>query len=143
MSATPHIPHDAHVVVESSETHGRFTASNSRFSFVTDSKASNGGPGVAVNAAELLLSSLGSCGLALVYKRAEERAVSVPLAKVKAYAKRSEDDGTRYDFISLSFEIDGVARDVAQDLVDSFTSNCPIFNTLQRGGSNITAQLTD
>jgi LDH2 family malate/lactate/ureidoglycolate dehydrogenase/uncharacterized OsmC-like protein len=140
----PHdVVHDAHVVVSSSNTHGRFTASNARFSFVTDAKASNGGPGVAVNAAELLLSSLGSCGLALVYKRAEETGAAVRLAKVKTSLKRSDDDGTRYDFIRLVFQIEGVARDVAQDLVDHFTSNCPIFNTLLRGGSNITVRLED
>jgi len=142
-TATGPLSHDACISLESSSTYGRFISSHSSGSFVTDSKASNGGPGIAVNAAELLLSALASCALGLVYKKATELGISPTHASVKGYCKRSEDDGSRYDFITLLFQIKGVHADEAQELVDSFVTHCPIYNTLLRGDSNITARLSD
>lgn len=141
MSTFPPAAHDTHVALETSATYGRFVASHTNGSFVTDAKTSNGGPGIAVNAAELLLSALGSCALGLVHKKAAEIDATISYARVKGYSKRSDADGSRYDFIALSFEIEGVSHELAQQLVDNFTANCPIYNTLLRGGSNIVVQL--
>src|SRR5215469_4732023 len=116
------------------DTRGRFLVSARQNHFVSDAKASAGGPGEAVQAGELLLSSLASCGLALVQKEADARGVRLAQAEVSVSFERDPEDGTRYRAISLEFALGGVPQPTAQALVDAFTSACPIYNTLRRGG---------
>ncbi|MBB3181458.1 OsmC family protein [Variovorax sp. Sphag1AA] len=116
------------------DTSGRFLVSARHNHFVSDAKASAGGPGEAVQAGELLLSSLASCGLALVQKEALAREVWLTRTEVEVRFERDPDDGTRYREIRLDFAIGGVELTVAQALVDAFTGACPIYNTLRRGG---------
>ncbi|MEJ8815673.1 OsmC family protein [Variovorax ureilyticus] len=116
------------------DTHGRFVISARHNHFVSDAKASAGGPGEAVQAGELLLSSLASCGLALVQKEADARGVRLAQAEVAVSFERDPEDGTRYRAITLDFALRGVPQQTAQALVDAFTGTCPIYNTLRRGG---------
>ncbi|WP_077000347.1 OsmC family protein [Variovorax sp. KK3] len=116
------------------DTPGRFLVDARHNHFVSDAKASAGGPGESVQAGELLLSSLASCGLALVQKEALARGLHLQRAEVEVNFERDPDDGTRYRSIRLNFGLGGVALDTAQALVDAFTGACPIYNTLRRGG---------
>ncbi|MNK68089.1 OsmC-like protein [compost metagenome] len=113
---------------------GRFLVSARHHHFVSDTKVAAGGPGDAVQAGELLLASLASCGLGLVQKTARERDVSLTGAEATVSFEREPNDGTRYTAIRLGFVLDGVDLDTARSLVDAFTSACPIYNTLGRGG---------
>lgn len=113
---------------------GRFLVSARQHHFVSDTKATAGGPGDAVQAGELLLASLASCGLGLVQKAARERDVPLKEAEVGVSFERDPEDGTRYAAIRLNFLFEGVDLATAQSLVDAFTGACPIYNTLRRGG---------
>jgi len=130
------VTEEAPVVVSAQTTQrtGRFLVHARQQHFVTDARPAAGGPGEAVQAGELLLASLASCGLALVQKEASERGVALSHATVDVSFQRDPQDGTRYRFIRLDFVLDGIDAVVAQALVDAFTSACPIYNTLRRGG---------
>lgn len=116
------------------EPFGRFLVSARQHHFVSDTKATAGGPGDAVQAGELLLASLASCGLGLVQKTAREREVALKEAEVEVSFERDPEDGTRYAAIRLGFVLEGVDLATARMLVDAFTGACPIYNTLRRGG---------
>lgn len=116
------------------ERPGRFLISARDQNFISDAKASAGGPGEAVQAGELLLSALASCGLALVQKAAAERELALAAPAVEVFFERDPQDATRYAAIVLEFALDGVDRVTAWSLVEAFTGTCPIYNTLRRGG---------
>jgi uncharacterized OsmC-like protein len=118
---------------------GRFVVSAGHNHFVSDSRPAAGGPGEAVQAGQLLLASLTSCGLGLIQGHAAELGVALRSADVEAAFQRDTEDKTRYRWIRLVFTLGGVDADTAKRLVAHFTDTCPIFNTLQRGGS-ITAE---
>lgn len=113
---------------------GRYVISAGHNHFVSDARASAGGPDEAVKAGELLLGALASCSLGLVQKAAGERAIALPGASVDVSYLRDAEDPTRYSYIRLSFSLPGVAREEALGLIEAFTSRCPIYNTLKRGG---------
>ncbi len=116
------------------DTFGRFLVSARRHHFVSDARAAAGGPGDAVQAGELLLSALASCGLGLVQKTARERALPLASAEVEVSFERDPGDVTRYAAIRLRFALAGVDLASARALVEAFTGACPIYNTLRRGG---------
>ena len=127
-----------HVHAEATATPGRFLVHARAQHLVSDARAGAGGPGEAIQAGELLLAALASCGLALVQKAArEEAALPRPLsgARVDVSFERDPDDGTRYRYIRLVFELEGVDQAQAESLVAAFTGACPIYNTLKRGGN--------
>jgi len=113
---------------------GRFLISAGRNHFVSDARASSGGPGEAINAGELLLSSLGSCGLALIQKKAAALGVAVAHAEADVSFRRDVSDPTRYEYIRIAVTLGGIDDATAAELVLAFTSACPIYNTLRRGG---------
>ena len=92
-------------------------------------------PGEAVQAGQLLLASLASCGLGLIQGRALELGLPLGGALVEAAFQRHTEDKTRYAWIRLTFRLGGVTADEAQQLLAHFTGNCPIYNTLRRGGT--------
>jgi uncharacterized OsmC-like protein len=119
---------------ETSGLAGRFLIHARGLHFVSDARAAAGGPGEAIQAGELLLASLASCGLSLVQKEAGLRGVALPHAEAKVSFQRDPQDGTRYSFIRIDFVLHGVDQALGQALVDAFTGACPIYNTLRRGG---------
>ncbi|MDO9360396.1 MAG: OsmC family protein [Polaromonas sp.] len=130
--------------IVSIETHatdvaGRFIVSAGHNHFVSDSRPAAGGPGEAVQAGQLLLASLTSCGLGLIQGRAAELGVVLTSSDVNAAFQRHTEDKTRYQWIRLVFTLGGVDAATAATLVAHFTDTCPIFNTLKRGGT-ITAE---
>ena len=114
---------------------GRFVVSAGHNHFVSDSRPNAGGPGEAVQAGQLLLASLASCGLGLIQSRAIELGVPLRSADVQAAFQRDTTDKTRYQWIRLDFRLGGVDAQTARQLLAHFTDNCPIFNTLKRGGT--------
>jgi uncharacterized OsmC-like protein len=115
--------------------HGRFIVDANGKHFVSDVRASIGGPGEAVQAGELLLSALASCGLGLIQTYARGQNIELGEAAITAAFRRHADDPTRYDYIRLevAFE-DRISRQTGDACIKHFTDNCPIYNTLRRGG---------
>jgi uncharacterized OsmC-like protein len=132
--STPAVGETVSIQAAATALRGRFLLSAGRNHFVSDSRASSGGPGEAINAGELLLSSLGSCGLALIQKKAGELGVALTEAQADVSFRRDIADPTRYEFIRLAVTLGGVDEATAAELVLAFTSACPIYNTLKRGG---------
>jgi uncharacterized OsmC-like protein len=113
---------------------GRYLLSGGKNHFISDQRAAAGGPGEAITAGELLLSSLGSCSLGLIQKTAVERGIALADAGTEVSFRRHATDPTRYEWIRIAVRLSGVTASEAEVLVGAFTSNCPIYNTLQRGG---------
>lgn len=113
---------------------GRFIVSAGHTPFVTDSRTSSGGPGEAVQAGQLLLASLASCGLGLVQARAAELGIALREPGARVSFQRDPHDKTRYRYIRLEFTLPGATPEQAGTLVEHFTQSCPIYNTLKRGG---------
>jgi uncharacterized OsmC-like protein len=113
---------------------GRYLISAGRNHFVSDQRAAAGGPGEAVTAGELLLSSLGSCSLGLIQKTAKEQGIALREAGTEVTFQRHATDPTRYESVRIAVRLSGVTAGEAEKLVGGFTSNCPIYNTLKRGG---------
>lgn len=121
-------------------TFGRTILSARRNHFVSDGRVSQGAPGEAVSAGELLLASLVSCGLGLVHLSARERNEPKPDVVLTAEFLRDGEDPTRFASLTLNFLFTGTERIAAERYVDHFTAKCPIYNTLKRGGP-ITVQV--
>jgi uncharacterized OsmC-like protein len=115
-------------------TFGRVILSARHNHFVSDGRTSNGAPGEAIFAGELLLASLVSCGLGLVHLRAQESGAPQPDVALTAEFLRDTEDPTRFASLTLDFRFKGTPRVLAEDYVGYFTSKCPIYNTLRRGG---------
>jgi uncharacterized OsmC-like protein len=114
---------------------GRFIVNADGKHFVSDTRASIGGPGEAVQAGELLLSALASCGLGLIQTYARDAGIELGEVAITASFRRHADDPTRYDYIRLSVAFDDrVSRKTSDASIKHFTERCPIYNTLRRGG---------
>lgn len=111
---------------------GRYIVSARHNHIVSDGRVSQGGPGDAVFAGELLLGSLVSCAVGLVVKRTLELGGSDVV--VDAQFLRHPEDPTRFKEMTLDFTFTGLTPEQAADAVDYFTARCPIYNTLHRGG---------
>lgn len=122
------------IQAEATATAGRYLISARHNVLPTDAKVSSGGPGVAIAAGELLLSSLASCSFGLIQEKARE--LDFPLKDLSAEVlfQRDPADGTRYARLELIVTASGVTQEQAQQLLDYFTGKCPIYNTLRRGG---------
>jgi uncharacterized OsmC-like protein len=123
------------VSAATTRVNGRFIIDANGTHFVSDTRASIGGPGEAVQAGELLLSALASCGLGLIQTHARGQGIELGEVAIAAAFKRHADDPTRYDYIRLAvaFE-DRISHQTADACIKHFTDNCPIYNTLRRGG---------
>jgi uncharacterized OsmC-like protein len=83
-------------------------------------------------AAELLLSSLAACGLALVTDTARERDITLRGVDLEATYTVDPADSTRFSRVGLRFRLPGLPRGQAEELVATFTATCPIYNTIAR-----------
>src|SRR4051812_8419724 len=108
---------------------GRYLLSAGSNHFVSDQRAAAGGPGEAITAGELLLSSLGSCSLGLIQKTAKEQGIALRGAGAEVTFQRHASDPTRYESVRIAVQLFGVTAGEAETLVSGFTSNCPIYNT--------------
>lgn len=93
--------------------------------FVADGPVQNGCPGEAVTPAELFLAGVATCGVELLQVLA--RADDVPLGRVEARISGAIDrenpvreDVTVFTSVRLDLELEGVAEDEAERLVEQF-----------------------
>ncbi|MEF9907151.1 OsmC family protein [Streptomyces sp. P9-A2] len=113
------------------DTPGRLLVTARTNHFVSDART---GPGEAVQAGELLLSSLASCSLSNIQLHAEERGSGLTGGRAEVSYQRDPQDPTRYTYLRIELLLEGVDQDEADVLVGLFTDSCPIYNTLRRGG---------
>jgi uncharacterized OsmC-like protein len=116
------------------ETYGRSIVSARHNHFVSDGRVSQGAPGEAVSAGELLLASLVSCGLGLIHASARDRNEPKPEVTLTAEFLRNSEDPTRFESLTLIFSFKDTEPTLAEAYVAHFTGKCPIYNTLKRGG---------
>jgi uncharacterized OsmC-like protein len=114
--------------------YGRFILSARNNHFVSDARISQGGPGEAASAGEFLLAALVSCGLGLVHASARDSGDPRPDVTLTAEFLRNPEDPTSFASLTLTYAFKGTDRIAAQRYVEHFTSKCPIYNTLKRGG---------
>ncbi|MBB5159481.1 OsmC family protein [Saccharopolyspora phatthalungensis] len=113
-------------------TEGRFLLSAGANHFVSDART---GPGEAVTAGQLFISAAVSCALTNVYLHGRELGADLTGALVTAQSERDPEDPTRYRSVELSVSLPHVRKAAAQEIVHRFTSTCPIYNTIRRGGN--------
>lgn len=100
--------------------------------FVADQAARHGGPGSVAGAAELFLASLIACAFGIMQRTARES--GLPLQRIEAEARYVLDgaDRTRFEYISMAFQVAGLEQDGADTIVEAFKAQCPIYNTAAR-----------
>ena len=113
------------VDAKSTDTFGRVMCSARNHHFVIDGPVQNGCPGEAVTPPEAFLTGVAACGIELVQVIARELSLPIPTARVHIEAVVDRDhpvrpDVTLFNEVSLRFEVGGVTRDQAQDLVERF-----------------------
>jgi uncharacterized OsmC-like protein len=123
---------DPAVSATTTDTVGRFVLTARQVHVVTDASVARGGPAEALQAAELLLGSLATCGLALITDAARKRESALTGATARASYTVDPQDRTRFSILRLHFSLAGVARGEAEVLVQAFTDGCPIYNTIVR-----------
>lgn len=102
--------------------------------FVSDSASGREEGTVAPEPTHYLLSALAVCALGSVEKEARTLGVTVPGGTANVTSVRDENDPTRFSSIQIDVVLRGVDQKLAETLVAHFTGNCPIYNTLKRGG---------
>jgi uncharacterized OsmC-like protein len=126
------MPADPTATARTTDQPGRFLVSAREVHFVADASGARGGSGEALVAAELFLSSLAACGLAIVTDVARERGSTMRTATVDTTYTIDPDDKTRFRRVGMRFRLAGVNQEEATSLVAAFTTSCPIFNTIAR-----------
>jgi uncharacterized OsmC-like protein len=110
---------------QSTDTFGRVLCAARNHHFVIDGPVQNGCPGEAVTPPEAFLTGVAACGVELVQVIARELSLPIPTARVHIEGMIDRDHPVRPDFtvfneVRLRFEIGGVTREQAQDLVERF-----------------------
>lgn len=113
--------------------HGRYVISAEGKAFLSDSVSREGGP-VAPAPTDHLLSALAVCVLGSVGTRAGELELPVPATVATVTSERDVEDRTRFAAIRVVAHVPGVDEATGRELVHHFTSRCPIYNTIRRGG---------
>ena len=126
------MPADPQVTARSTDQPGRFLVSARVVHIVADASPARGGTGEALVAAELFLSSLAACGLAIVTDVARTSGSTLRSASVDTTYTIDPDDKTRFRRVAMHFRFAGIAPAEATSLVAAFTGSCPIYNTIAR-----------
>ncbi|WP_190815774.1 OsmC family protein [Saccharopolyspora pogona] len=113
-------------------TEGRFLLSAGTNHFVSDARVE---PGEAVTAGQLFISAAVSCALANINLHGRELGADLTSASVSAQSERDPDDPTRYRSVVLTFSLPHIPEVVAREILHRFTTTCPIYNTIRRGGA--------
>ena len=120
------------VTATSTRTPGRYLLSARYNHFASDATDARGGLGEAIGAAELYLSALATCGLALITEAARRDNIDDSSFGAEASYSVDPSDKTRFEWVELIFTLPGLDPRLAEDLVASFTNVCPIYNTVAR-----------
>ena len=110
---------------QSTDTFGRVMCSARDQHFVIDGPVQNGCPGEAVTPPEAFLTGVAACGIELLQVIARELSLPIPAAKVRIEGLVDRDhpvrpDVTLFNEVRLRFNIRGITREQATDLVERF-----------------------
>lgn len=126
------------VSANSTDTEGRAMVSARNHHFVIDAPPPLGGPNEAINPIEILLSSLGSCGVLVAERVAEE--MNIPLtesltvveADLDPRGVKGEEVNPRIQVFRVKLSMTGPTEEQAEQLVKAIRTRCPIYTTLER-----------
>jgi uncharacterized OsmC-like protein len=109
----------------STDTFGRVLVSARDQHHIVDGPVQNGCPGEAITPAEMFLSGVAACGVELIQVLAKQQ--DVPLRSISAAIEATQNpaapvrpDVNLFNSVHVSFELQGVTQEQAQDLVDRF-----------------------
>lgn len=138
---TPSISQDMitiKVKADLTESNGRSIVNARNHHLIIDSPPPLGGPNEEVNPIEILLSALGSCGVLVSEKVAQE--LDIPLTKASATVEgeldprgvKGEDVNPRIQVFRVKLTLTGVSQEQANKLTDAIRKRCPVYATLER-----------
>jgi uncharacterized OsmC-like protein len=118
-------PRRYEIAARSTDTFGRVLWSCRDQHFVADGPVQNGCPGEAVTPAELFLAGIATCGVELVEVLAKDAGVAVGDVSADVHgvldpAQPVRDDVRVFNSIRIRFELRGVDRAAARELVEGF-----------------------
>src|SRR5262245_2596317 len=113
------------VAARSTDTFGRVLCSCRTQHFVIDGPVQNGCPGEAVTPAEAFLSGVAACAVELVTVIAKEKGLPIPGVRIEISGEMDLSNPARSDYsifntVRLRFEVTGVTKDQAGELVEAF-----------------------
>ncbi|SDV50688.1 OsmC family protein [Chitinasiproducens palmae] len=123
-----------HSIARSVGIAGRYLIEAEGNILVSDSASGREEGTVAPQPTDYLLSALAVCALGSVEKEARAQGIATPAGEARVTSERDPDDATRFASIQIDVTLENVTQDTAESLVAHFTGNCPIYNTLRRGG---------
>ena len=109
----------------STDTFGRVMCGVRNHHFVIDGPEQNGCPGEEVTPAELFLAAVASCGVELVQVLAKSSGIPLERIAVRIHGMMDRSQPVRPDVslfnsVKLSFQMAGVSREQAGQLVEKF-----------------------
>lgn len=123
---------------------GRYVIEGQGKVLLSDSAMIREIPSVAPGPIDLLVAALGSCAVASAEADAREYGITFSGIAASVEAVRDERDETRFASIHVDVSVKGVSVEDAPKLLQHLLNQCPIFNTLRRGGDDgtVTAAIT-
>ena len=123
---------------ELSESDGRSMVNARNHYLIVDSPPPLGGPNEEINPIEILLSALGSCGVLVSEKVAQE--LNIPLkgasttveGKLDPRGVKGEDVNPRIQEFNIKLTLTGVSQEEAYKLTNAIKKRCPVYTTLER-----------
>jgi len=106
----------------SSGTPGRSLNNVGDHHFVIDEPPHAGGPGEEITPADAFLAGVSSCGVLLVETIARQREVPLQKAEATIEGVRNTSDPSRFERISMRFELTGPNQAQAEELVERYKS---------------------
>jgi uncharacterized OsmC-like protein len=82
-----------------------------------------------VTNSEAFLGSVSSCGVTMIETRAQERKIPLRQTQVTIEGSRNPEIA-RYLSVQMKFVLSGVSQAEAQELIDFYKGNCPLYGTL-------------
>lgn len=129
------------VTASTSGAPGRYVIEGHGKVLLSDSAMVRQVPSVAPGPIELLVAALGSCAVASAESDALEHGIAFSAISAAVEATRDEEDETRFATIHVALAVAGVSEADAPKLLGHLLNQCPIFNTLRRGGGTVTAAI--
>jgi uncharacterized OsmC-like protein len=123
---TPPIPiREFTIGAKSTDVYGRVMCNARDHHFIVDGPVSNGCPGEELTPPELLLSSVGACGVELVQVIAKETNKTIGAVSVSVYGmldrgNQSRPNVTVYNKVHMKFTVHGTDGATAAELVEAF-----------------------
>ena len=113
------------IEARSTDTFGRVLCNARHQHFVVDGPVQNGCPGEALTPAEIFLAGVAACGVELLQAIARDAQVPLRSAHVAARgvldrSRPVREDVNVFNAVHLTFTLEGVEREEADDLVAAF-----------------------